>query len=401
MPAAAAKANPQAELAKIFAAAETKFGKGIIHPGDESVPVYKLPFRAPNMNYATEGGIGFGRLASLYGDPATGKTRNAYELIAQLQGLPGTAEVLLLPRIAYHTALSDDTKLDDFYRRYHEARVFWLQEELEWIRNMFPNGGEAVFYNAEQQFDPKYAERIGIDTKRLVIVDSTVIEEICEMMQNLFAHYCMHVVDSTSYASSNLQLKEDVGKSLYAVDARQWKASLKPAMTYFDRTTNIAVLVHQMSTNMRTGGQDPNSTKFMRFASSMSIRFERGKFLWLKDGVLVEDKIEGADKQSMAGRAEPDGVEVFAKVEKSRTCRPFRIAGMQFKYKGEVGYVQVHDLAQAAVYYDMIIKGGAGWYTLTDGKKAQGLKAVYAFLADHEDVRDQIMCRLLDYSHET
>ena len=62
-----------------------------------------------------------------------------------------------------------------------------------------------------------------------------------------------------------------------------------------------------------------------RFLSSMSVKFSRGSFLWRKDGVLVDTKLEGADKASMAGRAEADGVEVYAQVEKSRTCRPLLV----------------------------------------------------------------------------
>lgn len=348
---------------------------------------YDITMESPYNNFVADGFVVHN----------SGKTRNAYELIAQLQGLPGTLENISIPRIDYHTSLSNETIISDDLRRSHEMRAAWLTEEIEWVRANFPHGGDAVFYNAEQQFDPKYAETIGIDTSRLKIVDSTVIEEICEIMQGLLPHYCMHVIDSTSYASSNLQLKEDVGKSLYAVDARQWKSSLKPTMTYFDKTLNIGLMIHQMSTNMRTGGQDPNSTKFMRFASSLSIKFERGKFLWLKDGVLIEDKATGADKESMAGRAEPDGVQVFAKIEKSRTCRPFRVAGLQFKYRKPIGYVHVHDLAQSGLYFGLVQQSGS-WFKVAGEAETlgQGLKTVYARLADDEELRGRIMCRLLD-----
>lgn len=392
-------ANPQAELDKVLKAIESKYGRGIVHRGDEHPPVYKLPLLEPNMNYATEGGFGFGRVASLYGESGTGKTRCAYEQMAQIQQLPHSLEVYSLPRIAYHSARSDDAALGDDFRRAHEEQAVWLTEELDWVRQEFPNGGDVVFYNAEQQFNEKYAAEIGVDNGRVRIVDTTVIEEICDIAENLFAHYPMHVVDSTSYASSNLMLKEDVGKSLVAVDARQWKTSLKHAMSFFDTSRNILIMIHQMGTNIRTGASQSNSTQFMRFASSCSIKFTRGKFLWLKDGVLKEDKPTGADDASMAGRAEADGCEVFAQVEKSRTCRPFKVAGMQWSYRKPVGYVPMHDLASAGLYFGLIVKSGS-WFKIADEEQnvGQGLKTVYQRLAEDESLRADIMCRLLDYT---
>lgn len=398
MPQPKKKLDPAAAIAKVYADAEKKYSRGIIHKGSETTPVYKLPFKQPNMNYATEGGLGFGRVAALYGDSATGKTRCAYEQMAQIMGLPGTLEEYSIPRIAYHAGLADDTSLSDAMRKAHAEQAAWLTEELEWVRKTFPEGGDVAFYNAEQQYNAKYAAEVGVDNDRVHLVETTVIEEICDIMENLFPHIPMHVVDSTSYAASNLMLKEDVGKSLYAVDARQWKTSLKHALTFFDTSRNQLLMIHQMSANMRTGGQTPNNTSFMRFASSCSIKFNRGKFLWLKDGVLMEDKPTGADEASQAGRAETDGVEVFAQVEKSRTCRPFKIAGMQWSYQKPIGYVAMHDLSQAGLYYGLIEQSGS-WFKIPGEAKAigQGLKTVYGRLEKDPELRGQITSRLLDY----
>lgn len=391
--------DPNAALNAVLKAAEAKYGKGMIHKGSEHPPVYKLPFLQPNMNYATEGGLGFGRVASLYGESGTGKTRCAYEQMAQIQALPGSLEVWSLPRIAYHTERSNDPSLGDALRRLHEGQAAWLQEELDWVREEFPSGGDVAFYNAEQQYNERFAAEVGVDNDRVHIVDTTVIEEICDIAENLFQHIPMHVIDSTSYASSTLMLKQDVGKSLIAVDARQWKSSLKHALAFFDKKRNHLIMIHQMGTNVSTGGQRPNSTQFMRFASSCSVKFSRGKFLWMQDGVLKEDKPAGIDDESMAGRAEADGAEIFAQVEKSRTCRPFKVAGMQWSYARPVGYVAIHEYAQSGLYYG-IIKQSGSWFSVDGEEKTvgQGLKSVYARLADDEELRGRIIARLLDYT---
>lgn len=389
--------NPDVK-AKMDAMAK-KFDRQVMHNADDLVQRNRLPFKQPNLNRATWGGMGFGLVAAFYGDESTGKSRIALEQIAQLQQLPGSAEVVLLPRIAYHTAQADNKELSDRIRRNHEILAKRLQDELDWIRKEFPNGADAIYYNAEQQFDKVYAEKIGIDNKKLWIVDSLVIEEIVEIMQNFFEHVPMHVVDSTSSASSNLMLKEDVGKSLMAVDARQWKQCLKGAMTQFDPNRNIAILIHQMGTNLRTGGSQPVSSKFLKHTSSLSLRFTRGRFLYNKDGVLVEELPAKAAENALA-IPEADGIQVFAKVEKSRTCRPHMSAGLQWDYK-KLSYLPIHELASSGLYYGYIEQKGS-WFKVAgeDSNLGQGLKSVYARLENDPELCDSIMVRQMDYTAE-
>ncbi len=393
--------NPQAELQKILANAEKAYGKGAIHKASESVPVNRLPFVGDALNYATEGGPGFGRFMAAYGDENSGKSRIAFELIAQAQQLPGSAEIRLLPRIAYHTELADDVQLSDIIRERHSVRVERLTQELEWLRKEFPHGADAVYYNSEMQFDPVWAQKIGVDLDRLEIFESTTIEEISDMMYHLYPHFPLHVVDSTSNASSLISQKHEMGKNPgMGLDARQWKLCLRDSMTRWDEQRNLGILIHQLSTNIKTGGSNPASTRYMRFISRLSLRFNHGKFLWEKDGVLREEKETGADDMSMAGMAEADGRQVYAKVDKSTTCRPFRIAGMQWHYK-RTSFVQEHELAAAALYYGIIVKSGS-WFAVAGESEnlGQGLKVVYQRLIEDEPLRDLVRCRMLDFTSE-
>ena len=384
---------------KKLAALEKKLGSNVIHSAADMVPINRLPFMQPNLNRATWGGAPWGRFSAFYGDESTGKSRVALELIKQAQDLPGSAEIVLLPRIAFHTAQIDNTALTDKIRRNHQILAERLSEELEWLRKEFPHGAAAIYYNAEQQFDKTYAAKIGIDLDRLFIIDSLVIEEIAEIMQNFYEHCPIHIVDSTSSASSNLMLKEDIGKSLMAVDARQWKACLKATMPFFDPSRNLGILIHQMGTNLRTGGSQPVSSKFLKHTSSLSIRFTRGRFLYYKDGVLVEELPTGAADKALAG-VEADGIQVFAKVEKSRTCRPHLSAGLQWDYK-KLSYVSTHEVASSGLHFGYIEQKGS-WFQVAGEEKniGQGLKTVYARLESDQDLVDSIIARQMDFTDE-
>lgn len=389
--------DPQAELEALKAAIIKNYGEGAMHKAADSLPFNRVPFFEPQLNYATQGGIPFGRFTSLYGSPNAGKSRIALELIAQAQQLPGSAEVYLIPRIAYHSALIDDTSLRDDVRTKHEATAENLDRELSWLRQEFPHGADAIWYNAEVQFDPIFAEELGVDNSRLEIRESTTIEEIVETMGDFYPHVPLHVIDSTTNCSSLISQAQDVGKSSYGREALQWKECLKRSMPAWDRNRNIAIMIHQMSSNQRTGGQQSTASKYMGFMTRMALRFDHGKFLWLKDGVLVPEKSDGADKASMAGQAEADGREVFVKVEKSTAGRPGRVAGLQWSYKQEE-FVSVHEMAASGIYYGVIEKSGS-WYKIAGASETlgQGLKAVYRELEDNYELRAQIVCRLLDF----
>lgn len=389
--------DPQAGLDKLCAALSKTYGDGAMHRADESLPFNRIPFYEPQLNYATQGGIPFGRFTSLYGAPNAGKSRIALELIAQAQQLPGSAEVYLIPRIAYHSRMIDETSLSDIKREKHQTTAENLDRELNWLRQEFPHGADAIWYNAEIQFDPVFAEELGVDNSRLLIRESTTIEEIVETMGDFYEHVPLHVVDSTTNCSSLISQAQDVGKSSYGREALQWKECLKRSMPSWDRNRNVAILIHQMSTNQKTGGQQSTASKYMGFMTRMALRFDHGRFLWMKDGVLLPDKPEGADKASMAGQAEADGREVFVKVEKSTAGRPGRVAGLQWSYKQEE-FVWVHELAASALYYGLARKSGS-WISITgeDQNIGQGMKSLYHRLIEDAELRAQIIVRLLDF----
>lgn len=396
MTATKTKPNPvAAAYAAEMKALESKLGKDIIHPASVQPQVYKLPFVNPHMNYATEGGAPWDRVIALYGDESTGKTLCALELVAQAQDLPHSAERVLVPRIAYYKELGD------------VIMVGKLEEELEWIRATFPDGASCLWHDIEGQFDKIRAQKLGVDTDALQMSEAQVIEDFGYLLPFGYKHHHIQVLDSTSAATTQLKLKQAPGQSAgYGVDARQWKDIIRGAQPMFGSTKNgsgipnMVVMIHQMSTNMKTGGGQAMSTRYMRHASSLSVRFSRGMFLWDKQGVLSDGKIEGADDNSMAGIAEPDGVEVFIKIEKSRTCRPFRTGGMQFDYR-TLRYSDIHELATSGIYFGLINKSGS-WYSIPGEEKniGQGLKTVYVRLADDGELRDKILARLLDHARD-
>lgn len=386
--------DPVALLQKQLVDTEKSLGKGMVHYASQAPPVYHLSFLNPHLDYATEGGAPWNRAIALYGDESTGKSLAAFQLAAVAQGLPDTMDDLLRARISYHKGHG------------HDVIVARLQDELEWICDNFPNGASVMWHDIEGQFDKKRAQKLGIDTDRLLLGESNILEDVGKNLSDYYPLVNMHVLDSTSAAESALKLKFDPGKSTIGVDSRQWKEVLKHSNTYFGPAhngtgiPNMLVMIHQMSMNIKTGANQAQASKFLKFHSSCSVRFERGSFLWQIGDVLKKDKPTGADEHSHAGRAEADGLEVFVKIDKSRTCRPFRTGAMHFNFN-TLSYEWLSELATSGLYYGLLEQSGSYFKVVGEEKTlGQGMKVVYARLADDEDLRYAIMARLLDYSDE-
>lgn len=372
-----------AELGKIVKAAEKKKLGVTIHRGDQMEHPRRIPFKSPNMNYATEGGAPIGRFSLFWGGESSYKSRCAYELMAQAQDLPHAAELALYPRIVFLR----DCGLD----KYAKA----LEEELEYLQSTWPDGMEIAFYNCEQQFDKIWAQKLGIDTHRLILVEGQAIEDIVDTMEGTYSTIDMHVVDSTSNAASISELNSKKTDALYGPDARAWKRSIRDSMVHFDPERNVGLLINQASTNVRTGGSTPVSTRYLMHTSSMTLKFERGKFLYMHDGVLKDEKLEGGDKISLAGRQEPGGVEIFATTQKSRVCRPFRIAALHARF-GAREFDHTWEMFNAGVFFGIIKGGGGGWYTVDgDEKKVQGEKGVRVRLEQDAALCGKIYARLM------
>jgi RecA/RadA recombinase len=375
-----------AELGKIIAAVEKKKLGVTIHRGDEAENVYRIPFRSPNINYATEGGLPIGRFSLFWGGESSYKSRAAYEAMAQAQDLAAVAEESLMPRIRFLRALG----LDGYAKQ--------LEDELQYIQETWPDGMEIAFYNCEQQWDKKWAAKLGVDVHRIILVNGQAIEDIVDTMEGTYDQIEMHVIDSTSNAASILELNKKKTDSLYAPDARAWKRSIRDSMVHFNPERNVGLLINQASTRVSgpgAGGSIPVSTRYLMHTSSMTLRFERGQYLYMQDGVLKTDKPDGADKLSLAGRVEPGGVEIFATVQKSRVCRPFRVAALHARV-GAREFDHYWEMFNAGVHYGIIEKSGS-WFRVKGEEKniGQGEKAVIAHLKSDVDLCDQIYARLM------
>jgi RecA/RadA recombinase len=244
-----------------------KYGADSFHRGSEQPEVRRLVLDSPALNRVTGGGIPLGRITRLWGMPGASKSHIGWEIVRAAQ-------------------------------RLEMGCAYW---------------------NIEKQFDELHCRvHLGIDTKKLFIGQVNTIEDLTEEMELMMRSIQVHVVDSTSFATSREELAADVGDWFRALDARVWKKSIKRINARMDKDEHVIVLISHAGQDMQTKSEYAKDGGEVEFASSMSLHFRKGTWLYYHpDGRLDKaEKIKEDAGLSPSGQKEADGFEVTVRVNK-------------------------------------------------------------------------------------
>lgn len=281
-----------------------------VRRGDAQEPVDRIPLPCPSLMRITGGGIPLGRITRLWGDPGTAKTLISFLIIAAAQQM----------------------KTD-----------------------RFPNGLETGFWNVEKQYDEIHARNLGVDTKRMLLEEITLIEDIAREMEILLPSCHVHVIDSASAATCVDELATDAADWTRAIDARAWKRAIRRIDNALDKDDNAVIFIDHAGRDQTTKQEFALGGKALEYRSSMSLHFRKGSWLYYHptNGYLEKDeKIKGEVGVSLAGmKPEPDGIEVKVIVNKSRVCRPFRNAVLRLDLN-TFRFDTPFELMTAAVLFD-------------------------------------------------
>lgn len=229
--------------------------------------------------------------------------------------------------------------------------AYWI------IRAAQQMGLICCYWNIEGQYDEEYARSIGIDTSKLVLRDTDVIEEIAEEMEILLASIHLHVVDSASFASSIEQLaaKPSDWRKDRGIHAAAWKSAIGRIHHRMDKTQSVVIVIDHEIINQQ-GFSAPLSGQRMAYRSDLSIQVKRGTWLYYdQHGELVtNDELKEKSKFGIGavGNKEGDGSELSVNIAKSRVCRPHRTGKMRLDLH-KMRFDSAWELAQEAKFRDV------------------------------------------------
>lgn len=366
----------EAEFLKVGAQIEKKWGKGTVRNGSDMPSVLHVPSGSYSFDYMSDGGPPVRRWSRFFGGESSAKSLTSWNIVKNAQNY----HIIMDEKLAALAEAAKDMGDKEIAKDYLKKR--------EHVLATWPNGMDVCYYNVEQTYDPDFVAAAGVDIDRLKLSEATVIEEVGDAMEGfLHAGVDLHVIDSCSSAIPLQELNMDVTEQRRGLSAKQWGLIMRRAKKRF-QPNNMGIIIDQVRINQQTGAEEAPGGKYLDHASDLTVHFRRGKWLYYDNKGVLRDNAESGE--TMTGMKEADGIEITARVSKSRVCRPFRTARMRIDFDG-MEIDQGYELKEAAVWYGVVNKKGGGYYDLPNGETVRGEAAIREAVSGDIELKEKII----------
>lgn len=279
-------------------------------------------------------------------------------------------------------SLSLDLALWGWYAKWRIVEIYGPESSgkttltLHAIAEVQKAWGTAAFIDAEHALDPSYAEKVGVNTKELIISQPDYWEqalEICEKLVNSGA-VDLIIVDSVAALTPKAEIEGDMWDSHMWLQARLMSQALRKITASINKTKCTVIFINQIRMKIGVMFGSPETTTWgnaLKFYASQRLDIRR------------KDKIEqgtGMDK-------EINGNKTRVKVIKNKIAPPFREAEFDVMYNEWIS--KVGEILDIGVAQDIIKKSGS-FYSYGDTKLGQGRENAKIFLSENLDLSNEI-----------
>jgi len=241
------------------------------------------------------------------------------------------------------------------------------------------NGGKAAWVDAEMCFTTEYAQKLGVDTKNLLLMRPDSGEQALDMVEKLVntRELDIIVVDSTAALVPEKELKGEISDANIALQARLMSKGLRMITAVASRSKTTIVFISQVRNKIgmfvgpsttTTGG------KALLFFSSVRLKVEKIKTLK-----------RNSDNAIYGNRLRITAV-------KNKVGLPGKIA--EFNLIFEKGIDVVGDIVDEAKR-EGIVKVSGLTYSYAGEKLGTGRDVTITYLEDHRDVFEKILEQLM------
>ena len=238
------------------------------------------------------------------------------------------------------------------------------------------NGGMAAFIDAEHAFDRVYAEKLGIDTKNLLISQPDNGEQALEIAEHLISSGAIDiiVIDSVAALVPKAELEGDMGESKMGLQARLMSQALRKLTGVINKTGCCCIFINQLREKIGVMFGNPETTtggNALKFYSS--VRLDIRRIGQIKDG----DDILGNRTK--------------VKVVKNKLAAPFKVIEFDIMY-GQ-GISKVGEVLDLAVELEIVKKSGS-WFSYDGNRLSQGRDAVKNLLLDNPELMAELEAKI-------
>ena len=313
------------KAASAIAELESMFGEGVVTTlNDKDIKkIDFIPTGSLGLDAALGiGGVPVGRIVEIYGKESSGKTSLAIAIAREAQ------------------------------RKFPEKRIAYI--------------------DAEHAFDMLYAQKIGLDVKKMLFAQPDYGEQGMDIVLKLTESgaFSVIVVDSVTALTPKAEVEGEMTDQTIGLQARIMSKGLRKLAGPASNTGTTVVFVNQVRANIGAMGYGPKETT------------TGGKGLKFFASVRIDTRVV---------KKEENNVRVKAKVVKNKVAPPFREAEYEIDF-GE-GVSVYGELLDYGVMFGIVAKKGA-WYYYGETTVGQGKERAKDFLRDNKEVFDEIYTKV-------
>lgn len=239
-------------------------------------------------------------------------------------------------------------------------------------------GFEVHYFNIERSVNESSFDGIDIDRAAMHVWYPDTAEATLDIIDSLAksGKRKFFILDSVAALVSEKALAESAGKEFMALIARLLSRWLPKASMTLEKQECVLLLINQLrdSLNPYGGAYVTPGGKSKDFYSHEQVFFRTNK----------SSRLTGSEADDFQGHV------VTAEVTKNRFAPPFKKATFPIMYLPGPHIDQKREIAQLAIDFALVSKGGA-WITLPDGEtKVQGMDSFVALLREDSDLCDNL-----------
>jgi len=184
-------------------------------------------------------------------------------------------------------------------------------------------GKTCVFVDAENSYDATWAEMIGIDNEKIVVIKPENLEQFGDMITTLIEQVDLVVVDSIVSLIPEGEVDRDTNQPTMALQARINALITRKIYNAIGSRLTTMIFINQMREKVGVVYGSPNTSgggRALKHMYNTRIEFRVGKPI---------DEGTGDDKERI-------GYEVNLKCIKNKKGKPFRATSVDLKFDGSI-----------------------------------------------------------------